>query len=186
MKHSELYNPRVHHTESIVTFPTGNVKDKCVFDLDFSGEVPARRKNSLPLGEGGCPSGQTDEGRQGLTVCTVQRLPLHAGRQTPRRFLRMEFQRIGACRRPYKAPPGVRQYISASPGEGSPQKVGRFCVALTLPGAYDRPRHPSPAGAGSSISRSAAYRAPNLPHCAVPDLCSPARCPPPAPGPPRR
>ena len=38
MKHSELYNPRVHHTESIVTFPTGNVKDKCVFDLDFSGE----------------------------------------------------------------------------------------------------------------------------------------------------
>ena len=68
MKHSELYNPRVHHTESIVTFPTGNVKDKCVFDLDFSGEVPARRKNSLPLGEGGCPSGQTDEGRQGLAT----------------------------------------------------------------------------------------------------------------------
>ena len=42
MKHSELYNPRVHHTESIVTFPTGNVKDKCVLDLDFSGEVPMR------------------------------------------------------------------------------------------------------------------------------------------------
>ena len=53
MKHSELYNLRVHHTESIVTFPTGNVKDKCVFDLDFSGEVP--RQGLVRAGRGASP-----------------------------------------------------------------------------------------------------------------------------------
>ena len=153
--------------------------------LIFPEKFRRGEKIAFPWGKVAARQGRRMRGGRGWRRSTSQSLPLE-GKPFASPFRRMEFQRIGACRRPYKAPPGVRQYISASPGEGSPQKVGRFCVALTPPGVYCLPRRSGPAGADSSISRSAAYRAPNLPHCAVPDLCSPARCPPPAPGPPRR
>ena len=73
-------------------------------------------------GHAAAPTNEIGGASRPSSVMAYAMTPSPRGRLAPRRFLRMELKRIGACRRPYSALPGGVILLSA-PRSGRPPSV---------------------------------------------------------------